>query len=85
MAGTTAMDNVESGEVAAPYPVTAGDTKPVATAEKDVVAKEGDDEGKDDKKEKAKSVGTAKLLFKYATPLEILYMFLGTCAAVVCG
>lgn len=40
---------------------------------------------KEEKKEKARTVGTAKLLLKYATPLEMLYMFLGTIAAIVTG
>ncbi|CAM9606679.1 unnamed protein product, partial [Ectocarpus sp. 8 AP-2014] len=40
---------------------------------------------KKDDEEKAKSVGTAKLLLKYASPLEMLYMFLGTISAIVCG
>ncbi|CAN0102225.1 unnamed protein product [Pylaiella littoralis] len=48
----------------------------------------GDKEHKKKEKEekkKARTVGTAKLLFKYATPLEMLYMFLGTIAAIVTG
>lgn len=40
---------------------------------------------KDGKKEKPKTVGLIKLFFKYATKLEVLYMLLGTCFAIVAG
>eukprot|EP00903_Cladosiphon_okamuranus_P008530 g8189.t1 len=54
-----------------------------ADKEKDDAAKKG--EGKEDDPDKGKTVGTGKLLFKYATWMDILYMFLGTCSAIVCG
>lgn len=43
------------------------------------------DNKKDIENEKPKSVGVIKLFFKYATMLELLYMFLGTCFAVLTG
>ena len=55
-----------------------------ASAGVEVEKKKG---GKKEKEEveKPKTVGTCKLMFKYATPLDLLYMFLGTVSAIVCG
>ena len=47
-----------------------------------------DAEVKENGKEKKKKPGTAgigQIFFKYATALELIYMFLGTCFAVLTG
>lgn len=82
---TTAADNPASTGV----PVMSGDEG--TEGEKG----NGDEQGgkeendvssnKDGKKEKPKTVGVFKLFFKYATKLEVLYMLLGTCFAIVAG
>ncbi len=74
-----APDVVVDEKVAPPAPAAAEVAKDVE------VEKKGKEEGEEEKEEKPKTVGTFKLMFKYAKPLDIFYMFLGTVAAIVCG
>lgn len=65
-------------------------TAELAVVDTTAVDKDGkgdkkDGKGEEEDPDKGKSVGTGKLLFKYATALDVLYMFLGTCSAIVCG
>lgn len=49
------------------------------------ISKGDTDKGPKEKKEKTSTVGLGKLFFKYAKPVDILFMFLGTCFAILCG
>ena len=88
--GAAVADAPGSGPAkTANYPVVEKTTD-LAVADSSSVAKENgnkekEKDGGEEDPDKGKSVGAGRLLFQYATWLDILYMFLGTCSAIVCG
>lgn len=87
VADAAVAETAKTGELPVVEKTTDLAVKGVVDADKGD-AKKGGKEGKeeeDDDPDKGKTVGTGKLLFKYATWLDIFYMFLGTCSAIVCG
>lgn len=78
------LDAIENGKATMDF--AAGDGSRGGAKEKDKRnGKDGEKNKKDIENEKPKSVGVIKLFFKYATMLELLYMFLGTCFAGLTG
>lgn len=92
-ATTTNLDVIENGKATTESVVppqtsinlATGDGKRGAKQKGNGKGENGDENKKDFEDEKPKSVGVLKLFFKYATMLELLYMFLGTCFAGLTG
>lgn len=83
------MMDVELGAPLENVAVPLADPVKVALTEKvggeDEADGKGKGKGKKEKKEQPRAVGCIPLFFKYATPVDMLYMLFGTVAAMITG
>ena len=86
-AATTAVSGVPEAFAGVPTVAASAGNQHASTGGEERGEKE-DAEVKEtgqEKKKKPETAGVGQIFFKYATALELIYMFLGTCSAVLTG